>query len=126
MYQVKYVQVLEEQLLRQVREWFLGNDFIFQQNGVLCHTETISMKWFRDNKIGELKWPANSPDMNPIENLWNILKDETYAEPITTKKRANTKVNQGVYHSDKITSHRETFTENMPNRIMASKASKGG
>ena len=69
MSQVKYVQVLKEQLLRQVRDWFPGNDFIFQQDGAPCHTGKITMKWFRDSKIRVLKWPENSPHINPIKNL---------------------------------------------------------
>ena len=68
MNQVKYVQVLEGRQLRQVREWFAGNSFIFQLDDAPWHTEKISMKWYRD-KIKVLKWPGNSPDINPIKNL---------------------------------------------------------
>jgi transposase len=31
-------------------------------------------KFIQENKIGMLNWPGNSPDMNPIENLWSMLK----------------------------------------------------
>ena len=126
MNQIKYTKVLEERLLPQLNDWFPDKDYIFQQDGAPCHTGKMTKKWFHSNKIRVLKLPGNSPDMNPIENLWESLKNEIHSEPISTKRELIKKLINVWFHNEKISRFRKNFIECMPERIKALKPSKGG
>jgi len=81
----KYIEVLSTRLKPQIHEWFGGSQCIFQQDSAPCHTTKKVHDWMKNNGVKLLPWPDNSPDMNPIESLWDVLKDEIHEVPITNK-----------------------------------------
>ena len=44
-------------------------------------------KYFSENEIEIMFWPPNSPDLNPIENVWSLLKKQVDKIVVNDKKR---------------------------------------
>ncbi len=65
-----YQEILEHFELPSADQLFKDADFIFQQNLAPAHTAKSTKSWLNDHGVGVLDWPANSPDLNPIENIW--------------------------------------------------------
>ena len=69
-----YVGMLEENGVHTFMHW-CGDSSLFQQDGAPCHTAVLSMGWFRDHGVQVLRnWPANSPDLSPVEQTLAIMK----------------------------------------------------
>ncbi len=64
-----YQEILEHFMLPSADQLFKDADFIFQQDLAPAHTTKSTKSWLNDHGVGVLDWPANSPDLNPIENL---------------------------------------------------------
>ncbi len=69
-----YQEILEHFMLRSADKLYGDADFIFQQDSAPAHTAKGTKSWFNDHGVTVLDCPANSPDLNPIENLWGIVK----------------------------------------------------
>ncbi len=69
-----YQESLEHFMLPSAGQLFKDADFIFQQDLAPAHTAKSTKSWLSDHGVGVLDWPANSPDLNPIDNICGIVK----------------------------------------------------
>uniref|UniRef100_A0AAY5KIQ5 Tc1-like transposase DDE domain-containing protein n=1 Tax=Esox lucius TaxID=8010 RepID=A0AAY5KIQ5_ESOLU len=103
-------------------------DGYFQQDNAPCHKAQIISNWFleHDNEFIVLKWPPQSPDLNPIEHLWDVVERELRALDVHP---TNLHQLQDAILSICANISKECFqhlVELMPRRIKAVLKEKGG
>ena len=117
---LKYRKIIEECILPHSEEIK-----IFQQDNAPPHKTIINMQLL-EKHVEVLKWPPYSPDLNPIENLWAILKRKV------AKRRASSLAELqeaiiDIWHNDSdLVLACKSLVESMPKRISALLKSRGG
>lgn len=122
----KYTNVLENALKPQIAEWFGDEEYIFQQDNAPCHVSKRMKDYFLKQKMTVLPWPGNSPDMNPIEGIWGIMKRKINEIEVPNKRLLIERLIKVWHHDDELKSHCRKFIEGMPKRLQALIKAKGG
>ena len=73
--------------------------------------------FFDENDIRTLKWPPFSPDVNPIENLWAILKSKIREKSYRTKDEFMEEIHRLWNNDPQLSSHCLRLSDSMPNRV---------
>ena len=79
----------------------------------------------RIKKIKPLEQPGNSPDMNPIENLWVILKSKVHKYDPKSEIELKNAIHKAQY-KDIIKIDIRNLIKSMKNRILNVVRAKGG
>ena len=81
----QYRDILKNVMLPYA-EWEMPLRFVFQHDNDPKHKSKVVSEWINEKRIKVLEWPAQSPDLNPIENMWSIMKHHLGKINCTNKK----------------------------------------
>ncbi|KAK0135460.1 Transposable element Tcb2 transposase [Merluccius polli] len=105
-----------------------SSDGYFQQDNAPCHKARIISDWFleHDNEFTVLKWPPQSPDLNPIEHLWDVVEREIRimdVQPTNLQQLRDAIMSIWTKLSEECFQY---LVESVPRRIKAVLKAKGG
>lgn len=126
----KYINVLSNRMKPQADAWYNGSQYIFQQDNAPCHTARTVKSFMAQQDIEILDWPSSSPDMNPIETLWAVIKQKLREKSLTSRQMLinellNICTRDGEVR-DRLTETCTKLVEAMPKRVDTLYKARGG
>ena len=121
----EYVSILSNALLPSLDLIQNGRFATFMQDNAPCHKTKKVFNWLKERNIRVIEdWPAQSPDLNPIENLWDHVNRMLQHHNITNVEQLWLTVKEIWTNIDSGTIQK--LVDSMPNRILDVQKSRGG
>lgn len=119
-----YTNILANNLKPSAQLLGLRNNYIFQHDNDPKHTAKKTKEFLDQNKVNVLDWPAQSPDLNPIEHLWAIL-DRKIGDR-SFRKKEELKVAVEKAWAEISSDETQKLVESMQSRLSEVIMAKGG
>lgn len=122
-----YSQILRGELMQTIDYYHLDHsEIIFQHDGDPKHTSNLAQETLNELGLDVMDWPAQSPDLNPIEHLWNHLKSKLKANDrvFATKEEVWDEIQELMKDENRELCRK--FIASMPRRVQAVIQAKGG
>lgn len=118
----RYIEVLQTHMLDFYE---IGDCNFFMQDNAPCHKAKRVMKWLQNKKVDVLEWPGNSPDLNPIEELWANMKLKLQEKNTSTPQQLVEALRDIWVHNIDL-DYCRSLSDSMPKRIAAILKAHGG
>lgn len=73
-----YCSIIIDEMKPLLDDMFGSEQYYFQQDNCRIHVSEETMSHFRELSLQTIEWPARSPDLNIIENVWSIMVNYIY------------------------------------------------
>jgi transposase len=121
-----YVDILDNAALPTLWQYFGEGPFLFQQDNCSIHTSRLAQTWFDEMGVQKLDWPSQSPDLNPIEHLWDELERRLRSQPNRPSSlQALTSAVMDAWKAIPMVTYQK-LVESLPKRVQAVIDAKGG
>ncbi|GBP03423.1 Transposable element Tcb1 transposase [Eumeta japonica] len=120
----QYKNILEHNLKASVDSLCLGNQWIFQQDNDPKHTAHVVRDWLLYYAPRQLNSPPQSPDLNPIEHIWDVLDKKVRKYDISSRETLKTALIRAW--SEITPDITENLVNSMPRRLQAVIDAQGG
>lgn len=117
--------ILERRVLQQMNEWYADGSGIFQHDNAPSHISKWT-KAFLETNLNDMTWPAQSPDIKPIENLWGIVKQRLRDGKVFTGSEIASSFIKVWKRDEEIQAMCKYLVESMPRRVAAVIDNRGG